>query len=283
VLNTHSIITDVAGTRLAHCQRDPDRQSDAPVIHAYRIQTGAATMITTFQPEVFVVDDDVSVRIALTRLLSSAGHTVRAFSSAREFLDSQCYLQPGCLILDVRLPGLDGLELHERLHSAGTSIPVVFLTGFGDIPTTVRAMKSGAVDFLPKPVSDDTLLRAVETALREEARQRADRMERLELGRRFQLLTPREGEVFRLVLAGRLNKQIARELGISEKTVKVHRGRVMSKMGARRVAQLVQFATRLGYVGASRQETPLNFEPAPVWPQSVVRIAGQTPALPLSA
>ena len=225
-------------------------------------------MTTALRPEVFIVDDDVSVRTALSRLVASAGHTVRVFSSAREFLDSQCYMNPGCLVLDVRLPDLDGIELHERLQAAGTAIPVVFMTGFGDIPTTVRAIKSGAVDFLPKPVSDETLLRAIDTALAEEARQRADRVEIQELTRRFELLTPRERDVFRLVLAGRLNKQIARELGISEKTVKVHRGRVMSKMGARRVAQLVQFAARMGYVGtSSRHEVRLSYETPPAWPR----------------
>jgi len=225
-------------------------------------------MTTALRPEVFIVDDDVSVRTALTRLIASAGHTSRAFSSAREFLDSHCYLQPGCLVLDLRLPDLDGLELHERLQASGSPVPVIFMTGFGDIPTSVRAIKSGAVDFLPKPVADETLLAAIDTALAEEARQRADRVEVQELNRRFELLTPRERDVFRLVLAGRLNKQIARELGISEKTVKVHRGRVMSKMGARRVAQLVQFAARMGYLGSSpRQEIRLSFEPAPVWPK----------------
>jgi RNA polymerase sigma factor (sigma-70 family) len=241
-------------------------------------------MTTALRPQVFIVDDDVSVRTALTRLVGSVGHSVRAFSSAREFLDSQCYLHPGCLVLDVRLPDLDGMELHERLQAAGTPIPVIFMTGFGDIPTSVRAIKSGAVDFLPKPVSDDTLLRAIDTALAEEARQRADRVEVQELSRRFELLTPRERDVFRLVLAGRLNKQIARELGISEKTVKVHRGRVMSKMGARRVAQLVQFAARMGYIGTSaRQEIRLNFDPAPVWPKRTPVTGDRLTVAPLSS
>jgi RNA polymerase sigma factor (sigma-70 family) len=227
-------------------------------------------MTTALRPEVFIVDDDVSVRTALSRLIASAGHTTRAFSSAREFLDSQCYLNPGCLVLDVRLPDLDGMELHQRLQASGSPVPVIFMTGFGDIPTSVRAIKSGAVDFLPKPVADETLLRAIDAALAEEARQRADRVEVQELNRRFELLTPRERDVFRLVLSGRLNKQIARELGISEKTVKVHRGRVMSKMGARRVAQLVQFAARLGYIGGSAgQEVRMTLEAVPIWPKRV--------------
>jgi RNA polymerase sigma factor (sigma-70 family) len=240
-------------------------------------------MTTALRPEVFIVDDDVSVRTALSRLVASAGHTVRAFSSAREFLDSQCYMNPGCLVLDVRLPDLDGIELHERLQAAGTAVPVIFMTGFGDIPTTVRAIKSGAVDFLPKPVADDTLLRAIDAALAEEARQRADRVEVQELNRRFELLTPRERDVFRLVLAGRLNKQIARELGISEKTVKVHRGRVMSKMGARRVAQLVQYAARMGYIGTSQQpEVRRSFETTPVWPRRPAATPDRLPAAPVA-
>jgi FixJ family two-component response regulator len=205
--------------------------------------------------EVFVVDDDVSVCTALARLIGSAGHAVRTFTSAREFLERRDQLGPGCLVLDVRLPDLDGLELHRRLRESGSPTPVIFMTGFGDIPTSVRAMKSGAVDFLPKPVSDETLLGAIDAALAEEARARAEQVETQELSKRYESLTPREAQVLRLVLAGRLNKQIARELGISEKTVKVHRGRVMVKMGARRVALLVQFADRLG-LGTASVETP---------------------------
>jgi FixJ family two-component response regulator len=196
--------------------------------------------------EVFVVDDDPAVRNALGRLIAAAGHEVRTFGSAREFLDSLGQHGPGCIVLDVRLPDLDGMELHRRLQETGVQLPVIFMSGFGDIPTSVQAMKSGALDFLPKPFSDDKLLNAIDLALNEEAKTRADRQEAQELSRRYASLTGREHDVLRLVMAGRLNKQIARELGISEKTVKVHRSRVMSKMGARRVAQLVQFGVRLG-------------------------------------
>ena len=208
--------------------------------------------------EVFVVDDDPDVRSALGRLIAAAGHEVRTFGSAREFLDSDCHRQPGCLLLDVRLPDLDGIELHRRLQENGTGLPVIFMTGFGDIPTSVQAIKSGAFDFLPKPVPDATLLEAIDAALAVEAEHRAERLETEELARRFNSLTPREVDVLQLVLAGRLNKQIARQLGISEKTVKVHRSRVMAKMGARRVAQLVQLAVRLGIKErpADDQRTP---------------------------
>ena len=209
----------------------------------------------TMEPQVFVVDDDASVRTALARLIASAGHAVRTFASAEEFLANWSELGPGCIVLDLRLPALDGLELHRRLRQSKATNPVIFLTGFGDIPTSVRAIKSGAVDFLPKPVSDETLLRAIESALAQEARMRAERVETEEVSRRLESLTPREGQVLRLVLAGRLNKQIARELGISEKTVKVHRGRVMAKMGVRRVALLVQYVDRLGLSDEGEPQT----------------------------
>lgn len=195
---------------------------------------------------VFVIDDDPKVRTALARLIESAGYAVRTFGSAREFLDRQHELGPGCLLLDVRLPDLNGLDLQQRLQQSGFYLPVIFMTGFGDIPTSVRAIKAGAFDFLTKPVEDQVLLRTIGEALEEEARTRSERVETEELARRAESLTPREREVMEQILAGLLNKQIARELGISEKTVKVHRSRVMSKMGARRVATLVHYAVRLG-------------------------------------
>ena len=207
---------------------------------------------TTPAAEVFVVDDDPSVRTALVRTLTSAGYRVRDFAAAQAFLDSGSHQQPGCLILDLRLPDLDGMALYERLRAAGAWMPVIFLTGFGDIPTSVEAMKAGAMDFLPKPVADEVLLAAVEAALVEEARRRADRVEQDEIAGRLATLTARERQVMQLVLAGRLNKQIAGDLGISEKTVKVHRGRVMAKMGVPQVARLVSLVARAGLVpGAS--------------------------------
>ncbi len=214
--------------------------------------------------EVFVVDDDASVRTALQRLLRSAGHSVRTFESAEAFLTARYQLGPGCLVLDLRLPDLSGLELHGRLRqSEGPVIPVIFITGFADIPTSVQAIKGGAVDFLPKPVTDEALLRAVAGALAQEEHLRAERAEIQEIWRRFQSLTPRETEVMRLVVAGRLNKQIARDLGISEKTVKVHRGRAMAKMGVRRVAQLTRCAIRL-QLTADAPERPAGAGPSPI-------------------
>jgi FixJ family two-component response regulator len=202
--------------------------------------------MSAVKSEVFVVDDDASVRTALRRLIESAGHDVRTFGSAREFLETATYGASSCLVLDVRLPDLDGVELHRRLREKGELLPVIFMTGFGDIPASVRAIKSGAVDYLSKPVSDETLLRAIDTALETGAQSRAALQEAGELSHRFDSLTRREVDVFRLILLGRLNKQIARDLGISEKTVKVHRARLMAKMRAKHVAQLVKFAVRLG-------------------------------------
>ena len=206
--------------------------------------------------EVYVVEDDPSVRTALVRLIEAAGHKARAFGSAKEFLENASQLGPGCLLLDVRLPDVDGIELYQQLTDNGPAIPAVFLSGFADVPTSVRAIKSGAVDFLPKPVPEEILLRAIDSALAAEERGREERQQAEELSRRYRSLTGRELEVMDLVLSGLMNKQIARALRISEKTVKVHRGHVMAKMGARRVAQLVQFAVRLG-VGA----TMVNIQP----------------------
>jgi FixJ family two-component response regulator len=195
--------------------------------------------------KIFVVDDDPLVRTALRRVITSAGHDVWTFASAAEFLESARSATPACVVLDIRLPDVDGIELHRRMREIGASSPVIFLTGFGDIAGSVRAMKSGAVDYLPKPVSEETLLRAIEQALLVDAESRAREKEAVELAVRFNSLTPRECEVFGMVVAGRLNKQIARELRISEKTVKVHRARVMAKMHAPHVAQLVAYGIRL--------------------------------------
>jgi FixJ family two-component response regulator len=199
------------------------------------------------EPVVFVVDDDDGVRRALARLIGSAGYGVRAFACASDFLAFD--LAPGCpacLILDVRLPDFSGLELQQRLNRAGAALPIVFITGHGDIPMTVTAMKAGAADFLEKPVSDQDLLRAIDVAL---ARSREALFESVEIDAirlRLTKLTPREREVFALVVKGRLNKQVASELGTVEKTIKVHRARVMEKMGAHSLAELVRISDKVG-------------------------------------
>jgi FixJ family two-component response regulator len=193
-----------------------------------------------------VVDDDESFRRALRRLLTVSGYTVETFASANEFLAREPLTGPGCLILDVLLPGLDGLDLHALLRSAGTEKATVFLSGHGDVPTSVRAMKGGAVDFLTKPVDDAQLLDAIERALARDRRARQDREELQDLRRRADTLTPREREVCALVATGRLNKQIGALLGTSEKTVKAHRARVMAKMRVTSLAELVRVVDRLG-------------------------------------
>lgn len=203
-------------------------------------------------PIITVVDDDDSVRRALSRLLSASGYTVRTFASARELLadPSPDPGSPGCLLLDVRMPELDGLELQSILKGAGTGTAVVFMTGHGDVQTGVKAMKSGAVDFLLKPFSDEELLDAVNRALALDAETRAERRDLNELTRRAAKLTPREREVCALVVTGRLNKQIAAALGTSEKTIKVHRARVMAKMRATSLADLVRMMEYLDRVRA---------------------------------
>ena len=195
----------------------------------------------------YVVDDDELICRALSRLLRSAGLEARTFPSARAFIDSPPLDRPACLVLDVRLPGPNnGLDLQSTLVQARPDIPIVFLTGYGSVPSSVRAMKGGAVDFLEKPFNDRQLLECVQRGLALSVALRASRTEREELQSRFDKLTPRERAVLKLVVAGRLNKQIADDLGSAEKTVKVHRGRVMQKMQADSVASLVRMTERLG-------------------------------------
>jgi FixJ family two-component response regulator len=188
------------------------------------------------------------VRKALTRLMRSAGHNVQPFASALDFLEHWRATDraPACLVLDISMPGLSGLELQRELLVENTRIPIVFITGHGDIPMSVRAMKDGAVDFLPKPVKDKDLLRAVEQALARAERLHAETLELQEIQRRLDSLTPREREVMNLVVRGLLNKQIAFELGTVEKTVKVHRARVMEKLAVQSLAELVRLAERAG-------------------------------------
>ena len=195
---------------------------------------------------VYVVDDDQSVLKALERLLRSAGHDAKIFTSAFEFLDFNHPDAPGCLILDIKMPELDGLEVQDRLSEKGISFPIIFITGHGTVPSSVKAFKAGAMDFLQKPFKDRELLDAVSRGIKKHRRLRHEKMEMKILRRRLDKLTPREREVFALVVSGMLNKQAAFDLGITEKTIKVHRARVMEKMSAQSFADLVRFAEKLG-------------------------------------
>lgn len=196
----------------------------------------------TAEATVFVVDDDAAMRDSLSMLIRSVGLGVQTFASAGAFLHSREADRPGCLIADIRMPGMSGLELQERLAASGDHMPVIILTGHGDVSTAVRAMKSGAVDFLQKPFQAETLLELIQHALEKDAAERDAADLRTRIARRLQTLTHRESEVARLVVAGRANKVIAIELQISERTVELHRSRIMKKMRARSLAELVRMA-----------------------------------------
>jgi FixJ family two-component response regulator len=202
--------------------------------------------MTEVDAMVFVVDDDAPMRESLKDLMRSVGLRVEAFASAQEFLHTKRPDVPGCLVLDVRLQGLSGLDLQKRMAEADMEIPIIFITGHGDIPMTVQAMKAGAVEFLTKPFRDQALLDAIQLALERDRGAREHRAKIEELHSRYRSLTPREREVIALVAAGLLNKQIAGELGTSEASVKVHRQHVMEKMRAVSLADLVRMADRLG-------------------------------------
>jgi len=197
-------------------------------------------------PTVFIVDDDQGVLVALSRLLRASGYETRTYASPQALFEHHEPETPGCLVLDVALPGLSGLELQRALARSGCDRPIVFITGGGDIPTTVQAMKAGAVDFLTKPFADEELLAAVRVAIERDHQSRAARAGLRSIAERLAMLTQREREVLEAVIAGRRNKQIAADLGTVEKTIKVHRARVMKKMGAESVAELVRLAAHGG-------------------------------------
>jgi FixJ family two-component response regulator len=198
-------------------------------------------------PTVFVVDDDPSIRESLSLLLRSAGYSFKTFASAKEFLDSEpSTSDPACLVLDVKMPGISGLDLQKELNSRNYAIPVIFITGHGDIPMSVQAMKKGAVDFLSKPFDDDQLLEAVKAALLKDSKARAGFNEQKQTTQRLDSLTAREYEILTYIISGMLNKQIAYELKISERTVKAHRKQVFDKMAVNSIAELVRLTEKMG-------------------------------------
>ncbi|HXH83994.1 MAG TPA: response regulator transcription factor [Candidatus Tectomicrobia bacterium] len=231
--------------------------------------------MTTVAATVFVVDDDPSVRKSLTRLIALAGYPVEAFASAAEFLARERQPGPCCLVLDVRMPGITGLELQETLAGAGHRMPIVFVTGQGDVAMSVRAMKAGALDFLTKPFDAKDLLVAIERAVARDLHDLDDEARVTEVRARVRALTPREAQVFALVVTGMLNKQIAADLGIAEKTVKVHRARVMDKMRAASVAELVRLADRAAFV-ATRDPAP-GVSSGSAWPAPSARAGSALP------
>jgi FixJ family two-component response regulator len=210
-------------------------------------------VIAESAPTIFIVDDDDSVRRSLARLLESLGFSTETFASAEDFLKRERHEGPGCLVLDVRMPGLSGMDLQEALGKADYGMPVVFITGHGNVPMSVRAMKRGAVDFLPKPFDESELIDAINRAVEKDRQAKAERFEADSIADLIKLLTLRECEIFRYLITGMLNKQIAFRLNIAEKTVKIHRANVLSKLGAGSVADLVRMAGKVGIEPAQEQ------------------------------
>ncbi|MFO7303955.1 MAG: response regulator FixJ [Gammaproteobacteria bacterium] len=202
----------------------------------------------TARPTIFVVDDDAAVRDALKLLLRSVGQAVETFASAQEFLDAYSEDRPGCLVLDIRMPGMSGLELQQKLNEKHSILPIIFITGHGDVPMAVEAMQAGAVDFIQKPFRDQDLIDRINQALEKDSMNRAALSERNDIRRRLETLTPREREVLDLVVRGKANKVIAGDLKLSQRTVEIHRARVMEKMQASSLAHLVRMVLEVGQV-----------------------------------
>jgi FixJ family two-component response regulator len=220
------------------------------------------TMMTANEATIFIVDDEEGIRRCLQRLLTAHDYQVRAFESGHHFLLEHDSTVPGCVLLDLALPGMTGLQVQDALRDAGIDRPIIFITGQGDVPSSVRALKRGAVDFISKPVGEAELLEAINVALERDSALREQRSATTQVQQRVASLTKREREVLLRVVTGRLNKQIAGELGTQERTIKVHRARVMRKMGVRTLADLVHLASRIG-IGASGPVTERPREPAP--------------------
>ena len=202
-------------------------------------------MVAT-SPVVFIIDDDASVRKSLSRLLRTSGFNVETYESGEHFLSREPYHGIGCIVLDIRMPGLSGMDLHDELISARRALPIIFITGYGDIPMSVRAMKKGAIDFLPKPFDEEDLLQALDKAIKADKKAKEEKTEHNHTMRLVEKLSPREREIVPYIISGMLNKQIAFKLSIAEKTVKVHRGRIMEKLGVESVADLVRLAEKAG-------------------------------------
>jgi len=197
-------------------------------------------------PVVFIIDDDPSVRKSLSRLLRTSGFNVETYESGEHFLSREPYHGIGCVVLDIRMPGLSGMDLYDELISARRVLPIIFITGYGDIPMSVRAMKKGAIDFLPKPFNEEDLLQALDKAIETDKKAKEEQAEHNHAMWLVEQLTPREREIVPYVISGMLNKQIAFKMGIAEKTIKVHRGRIMKKLGVKSVADLVRLAEKAG-------------------------------------
>lgn len=200
--------------------------------------------MTDLETVIFIIDDDESIRKSLSRLLRASGFNVETYASSEEFLSREPYQGIGCIVLDISMPGLSGMELHDELIRARYGLPIVFITGHGDIPMSVRAMKKGAVDFLLKPFDQEELLQALEKAIESDRKAKTEEVERRRVIKLVEELTPREREIVPYIISGMLNKQIAFTLGISEKTVKIHRSRIMEKLGAHSIVELIHLAEK---------------------------------------